>query len=117
MIAVNPANENLVEISGLEFSYNARPVLKGLSLRIPRGKVVAILGASGSGKSTLLRLIGGQLRPDRGTVRVAVQMVHQLGTRALYELRRKMGMMFQAGGLFTDMSVYENIIPILRRSS
>jgi phospholipid/cholesterol/gamma-HCH transport system ATP-binding protein len=106
---VNPSGENLVEISGLEFSYNARKLLKGLNLKIPRGKVVAILGASGSGKSTLLRLIGGQLRPDRGTVTVAGQVVHELGTRALYALRRKMGMMFQAGGLFTDMSVYENI--------
>jgi phospholipid/cholesterol/gamma-HCH transport system ATP-binding protein len=106
---VNSTNDNLVEISGLEFSYNSRKLLKGLSLKIPRGKVVAILGASGSGKSTLLRLIGGQLRPDRGTVTVAGQVVHELGTRALYALRRKMGMMFQAGGLFTDMSVYENI--------
>jgi phospholipid/cholesterol/gamma-HCH transport system ATP-binding protein len=103
------SSETLVEISGLEFSYGPRKLLKGLSLRIPRGKVVAILGASGLGKSTLLRLIGGQLRPDRGTVKVDGQMVHELGTRALYALRRKMGMMFQAGGLFTDMSVYENI--------
>jgi phospholipid/cholesterol/gamma-HCH transport system ATP-binding protein len=109
MTAVNSSNENLVEISGLEFSYNARKLLKGLSLKIPRGKVVAILGASGSGKSTLLRLIGGQARPDRGTVKVDGQVVHELDTRALYALRRKMGMMFQAGGLFTDMSVYENI--------
>jgi phospholipid/cholesterol/gamma-HCH transport system ATP-binding protein len=106
---VNSANEALVEISGLEFSYNARKLLKGLDLKIPRGKVVAILGASGSGKSTLLRLIGGQARPDRGTVKVDGQLVHELSTRALYALRRKMGMMFQAGGLFTDMSVYENI--------
>jgi phospholipid/cholesterol/gamma-HCH transport system ATP-binding protein len=109
MTAVDPSNENLVEISGLEFSYNTRKLLKGLSLKIPRGKVVAILGASGSGKSTLLRLIGGQARPDHGTVKVAGQLVHELDTRALYALRRKMGMMFQAGGLFTDMSVYENI--------
>jgi phospholipid/cholesterol/gamma-HCH transport system ATP-binding protein len=106
---VNSTNEALVEISGLEFSYNARKLLKGMNLKIPRGKVVAILGASGSGKSTLLRLIGGQARPDRGTVKVDGQLVHELSTRALYALRRKMGMMFQAGGLFTDMSVYENI--------
>ncbi len=103
------ANDNLVEISDLEFSYGPRKLLKGLSLRIPRGKVVAILGASGSGKSTLLRLIGGQASPDRGTVKVDGQVVHELGMHALYALRRKMGMMFQAGGLFTDMSVYENI--------
>ncbi|HZE11034.1 MAG TPA: ABC transporter ATP-binding protein [Burkholderiales bacterium] len=101
--------ENLVEISGVEFSYGPRKLLKGLNLKIPRGKVVAILGASGSGKSTLLRLIGGQAKPDRGTVKVAGETVHELDTRALYVLRRKMGMMFQAGGLFTDMSVFENI--------
>jgi phospholipid/cholesterol/gamma-HCH transport system ATP-binding protein len=101
--------ENLVEISGVEFSYGSTKVLKGLDLKIARGKLVAILGASGSGKSTLLRLIGGQAKPDRGTVRVAGQVVHELDTRALYALRRKMGMMFQAGGLFTDVSVFENI--------
>ncbi len=103
------ATENLVELSGVEFSYGSRKLLKGLSLRIPRGKLVAILGASGSGKSTLLRLIGGQAKPDRGTVKVAGQVVHELDTHELYALRRKMGMMFQAGGLFTDMSVFENI--------
>jgi len=101
--------ENLVEISGVEFSYGSTKVLKGLDLKIARGKLVAILGASGSGKSTLLRLIGGQARPDRGTVKVSGQVVHELDTRALYALRRKMGMMFQAGGLFTDVSVFENI--------
>ena len=103
------SSDNLVEISNLEFSYGPRKLLKGLNLKIPRGKVVAILGASGSGKSTLLRLIGGQAAPERGAVRVNGQVVHELGTRTLYDMRRKMGMMFQAGGLFTDMSVYENI--------
>src|SRR5438093_13787177 len=106
---MNSSTENLVEISGVEFSYGPRKLLKGLNLRIPRGKLVAILGASGSGKSTLLRLIGGQAKPDRGTVKVAGETVHELDTRALYVLRRKMGMMFQAGGLFTDISVFENI--------
>jgi len=109
MRSLNPSTENLVEISGVEFAYGPRKLLKGLSLKIPRGKLVAILGASGSGKSTLLRLIGGQIRPDRGTVKVADLAVHELDTHALYQLRRKVGMMFQAGGLFTDMSVYENI--------
>src|SRR5258708_22969216 len=106
---MNAATENLVEIADREFSYGPGKLLKGLNLKIPRGKVVAILGASGSGKSTLLRLIGGQATPDRGVVKVDGQNVHELGTRALYALRRKMGMMFQAGGLFTDMTVYENI--------
>src|SRR5256712_4965112 len=106
---MNSSTENLVEISGLEFSYGPRKLLKGLNLKIQRGKLVAILGASGSGKSTLLRLIGGQAKPDRGTIKVAGVVVHELDTRALYALRRKMGMMFQAGGLFTDISVFENI--------
>ncbi len=106
---MNSPAENFVEISGLEFSYGQRKLLKGLNLKIKRGKVVAILGASGSGKSTLLRLIGGQAKPDRGTVKVAGRVIHELDTHALYALRRKMGMMFQAGGLFTDMSVFENI--------
>jgi phospholipid/cholesterol/gamma-HCH transport system ATP-binding protein len=100
---------NLVEVSELHFSYGDLPIFRGLSLRIPRGKVVAILGGSGSGKSTLLKLIGGQLAPERGWIRVNGQVVHKLGTHDLYEMRRKMGMMFQTSGLFTDLSVYENI--------
>ncbi len=118
--ADKPANapaDNLVEISDVKFNYGSRQILKGLTLKIPRGKVVAILGASGCGKSTLLRLIGGQETPDSGTVRVAGQLVHELDTDSLYQLRRKMGMMFQAGGLFTDLSVYENVAFPLRENS
>jgi phospholipid/cholesterol/gamma-HCH transport system ATP-binding protein len=111
---MNSPAENFVEISGLEFSYGQRKLLKGLNLKIKRGKLVAILGASGSGKSTLLRLIGGQAKPDRGTVKVAGRVIHELDTHALYALRRKMGMMFQAGGLFTDMTVFENLAFPLR---
>ncbi len=102
-------SSQLIEVSDLHFAYGDRPVLRGLSLDIPRGKVAAVLGASGSGKSTLLRLIGGQAKPDRGSVRVDGQVVHELDSGALYKLRRKMGMMFQSSGLFTDFSVYENI--------
>ncbi len=101
--------DELVEVSELHFSYGDLPIFRGLSLKIPRGKVVAILGGSGSGKSTLLKLIGGQLAPERGWIRVNGQVVHKLGTHDLYEMRRKMGMMFQSSGLFTDLSVYENI--------
>jgi phospholipid/cholesterol/gamma-HCH transport system ATP-binding protein len=100
---------DLVEVSDLHFSYGDRPLLRGLSLKIPRGKVVAILGGSGTGKSTLLKLIGGQLAPAQGSIRIGGQNVHALGADALYALRRKMGMMFQSSGLFTDLSVYENI--------
>ena len=102
-------SNDLVDVSELQFSYGDLPIFRGLSLRIPRGKVVAILGGSGSGKSTLLKLIGGQLAPDGGRIRVNGKVVHELGTHDLYEMRRKMGMMFQSSGLFTDLSVYENI--------
>ncbi|MGE5026937.1 MAG: ABC transporter ATP-binding protein [Betaproteobacteria bacterium] len=101
--------ENLVEINDLHFAYGKRKVLKGINLSIPRGKVVAILGVSGSGKSTLLRHIGGQLRPARGGVRVAGQVIHELDSEALYMMRRKMGMMFQVSGLFSDLSVFDNL--------
>ena len=114
---MNPATDNLVEISDVKFNYGGREVLKGLSLKVPRGKLVAILGASGCGKSTLLRLIGGQDKPAQGTVTVAGELVHELDSDGLYQLRRKMGMMFQAGGLFTDLSVYENIAFPLRENS
>jgi len=103
------SDQALIEISGLKFAYGDREILKGIDLRIPRGKVVAILGTSGSGKTTLLRMLGGQLRPDAGYVKVAGQIVHALDDAELYALRRQMGMMFQMGGLFTDMSVFDNI--------
>lgn len=104
----------LVEVSELHFAYGERPIFRGLSLKIPRGKVVAILGGSGSGKSTLLKLIGGQIDPSRGWIRVNGKVVHKLGTDELYAMRRRMGMMFQSSGLFTDLSVYENIAFAIR---
>ncbi|MFM9968755.1 MAG: ABC transporter ATP-binding protein [Burkholderiales bacterium] len=104
----------IVEVDNLHFGYPGRPILRGLSLSIPRGKLVAILGASGCGKSTLLRLIGGQLQPAQGQVSVMGKVVHTLGNEDLYQLRKKMGLMFQAGGLFSDMSVFENIAFPLR---
>jgi len=106
---LNAAHPHLVEISDLHYAYGERPVLKGVNLGIPRGKVVAILGVSGCGKSTLLRLLTGQERPARGQVRVDGQVVHRLDNRGLYALRRKMGMMFQVSGLFTDLSVFDNL--------
>lgn len=101
--------EPLVEIRDLNFTYDSRPVLTGINMTIPRGKVVAVMGSSGCGKTTTLRLIGGQLKPTSGTVKVNGQVVHQLDSGGLYELRRRMGMLFQFGALFTDMSVYDNI--------
>ena len=101
--------ENLVEVSDLHFAYEENRVLRGVNLAIPRGKVVGILGVSGCGKTTLLRHIGGQLRPSRGQVTFDGQVVHTLGSKALYAMRRKMGMMFQVSGLFSDLSVFDNI--------
>lgn len=106
---VHPAATNLIEIEDVAFAFGDNRVFDGLSLTIPLGKVVGILGVSGAGKSTILKMIGGQLRPDRGTVRVNGQVVHALDNDGLYRLRRSMGMMFQAGGLFSDLSVYDNI--------
>ncbi|OGA15289.1 MAG: ABC transporter ATP-binding protein [Betaproteobacteria bacterium RIFCSPLOWO2_12_FULL_63_13] len=103
------SRENVVEVVEIRLAYGNREVLRGLSLKIPRGKVVAILGASGCGKTSLLRMIGGQLRPRRGHVKVDGQVVHRLNREKLYALRRRMGMMFQVSGLFSDLSVYENI--------
>ena len=98
-----------VEVSDLEFSYGDLQIFRGLSLEIPRGRVVAILGGSGCGKSTLLKLIGGQLRPQAGSITVEGKCVHQLDSDALYRLRLEMGMMLQASGLFSDLTVYENV--------
>ena len=91
------AMADAIQIDDLQFSYGDLEVFRGLSLRIPVGQVVAILGASGSGKSTLLKLIGGQLAPSAGTVKVAGANVHELSAAELYRLRREMGMMFQNG--------------------
>ncbi len=102
-------SEPLVSLTDVNFSYDSRPILTGINLVIPRGKVVAIMGLSGCGKTTTLRLIGGQLRASSGEVRVAGQVVNDLDTDALYEMRRRMGMLFQFGALFTDMSVFDNI--------
>jgi phospholipid/cholesterol/gamma-HCH transport system ATP-binding protein len=103
------ADANVVEVSGLRFSYGELEIFRDLTLSIARGKVVAILGSSGSGKSTLLKLIGGQLQPAGGTIKVHGKIVHKLSAEELYELRLHMGMMFQTSGLFTDLSVYDNI--------
>lgn len=101
--------DSLVQISDLSFSYDNRPILNGINMVFPRGKVVAIMGGSGCGKTTLLRLIGGQLKPTAGSVKVNGSIVHEMGHDALYEMRRRMGMLFQFGALFTDISVYDNV--------
>ena len=101
---------NAVEMTDVTFGYDRRrPVLRGINMAIPRGKVVAIMGGSGCGKTTMLRLIGGQLRQQTGKVLVDGQSVKDLSRDGLYALRRRIGMLFQFGALFTDMTVYENV--------
>ena len=104
----------LVEINNVDFAYGKRAILKGISLSVPKGKVVAIMGGSGCGKTTLLRLIGGQLKASKGTIKVEGQDLASLDREGLYAMRRKMGMLFQFGALFTDMSVFDNIAFQLR---
>lgn len=102
--------DNLVDISNMSFQHeNGTVVFRDVSITIPRGKVVAIMGPSGTGKTTLLRLIGGQVIPNKGTIKVADHVIHRLNTHDLYQLRKRMGMLFQTGGLFTDLNVYENV--------
>jgi phospholipid/cholesterol/gamma-HCH transport system ATP-binding protein len=104
----------LVELQDVRFAYGEREILKGVNLVVPRGKVVAIMGGSGCGKTTLLRLIGGQLRASSGSVVVDGEDIGHVGRERMYALRRRMGMLFQFGALFTDMSVFENVAFPLR---
>ena len=103
------ASDAAVEISRLNFRYGERAILKGINMRIPRGSIVAIMGQSGCGKTTLLRLIGGQLKPSEGDLSVEGHDMKAITPDALYRLRRQMGMLFQFGALFTDLSVFENV--------
>jgi phospholipid/cholesterol/gamma-HCH transport system ATP-binding protein len=100
----------IVDIKDVWFGYDAaRPVLRDINLTIPRGAVVGIMGQSGCGKTTLLRIIAAAYLPTRGTARVLGRSTLELDRDGLYAMRRKMGMLFQFGALFTDLSVYENV--------
>jgi phospholipid/cholesterol/gamma-HCH transport system ATP-binding protein len=106
---------NAVELTDVTYGYvRGSAVLRGIDMTIPRGKVVAIMGGSGCGKTTILRLIGGQLRPQEGTVQVGGQSVPDLTREELFALRRRIGMLFQFGALFTDLTVFENVAFPLR---
>ncbi len=107
-------SDNLVQIRDLSFTYGDRMVLQGINLNARRGQVVAIMGNSGCGKTTLMRLIGGQVRPSAGQILVDGISVGGLDMHELYDLRRRMGMLFQFGALFTDMTVYDNVAFQLR---
>lgn len=104
----------LIKIRDLHFYRGNRAIFDGVNIDIERGKVTAIMGPSGTGKTTLLKLIGGQLRPQKGTIEVDGQDVHKLSRSDLYELRKRMGMLFQSGALLTDINVYDNVAFPLR---
>src|SRR6185295_6333845 len=104
------AKAPIVEIDRVSFGYAAaRPVLHGVSLRIEPGSVVGIMGQSGCGKTTLLRIVAGWLKPSAGSVGVLGQDVAALDGDGIFALRRKIGMLFQFGALFTDMTVFDNV--------
>lgn len=108
------STDALVELRDVTFGYGTRPVLSGLSLAVPRGKVTALMGASGGGKTTVLRLIGGQQRAQQGQVLLDGNDIGPMDEAQLYAARRRMGMLFQFGALFTDLSVFENVAFPLR---
>ena len=110
------SNTSIVSLRNVDFSYapGERTILSGLNMEFPRGKVVAVMGGSGCGKTTVLRLIGGQVVAQQGQVLFEGQDVGQMDTAALMQARRRMGMLFQFGALFTDMSVFENVAFPLR---
>jgi len=102
-------SEILVDIQNMTFKRDERVIYNDISLSIPAGKVTAIMGPSGIGKTTLLRLIGGQLVPESGKILFGGQNIPTLSRKALYEVRKRMSMLFQSGALFSEMSVYDNI--------
>lgn len=110
----NAPQNTLVSVRDLTFSRGNNKIFDDISLDFERGKITAIMGPSGTGKTTLLKLIGGQLYPEKGIITVDGQNVHQLRRKELYELRKRMGMLFQSGALLTDMNVYDNVAFPLR---
>ncbi len=108
------ADNNIIRIRDLHFSRGQNKIFDGVNIDIPQGKITAIMGPSGTGKTTLLKLIGGQLKPQKGTIDFHGENIPTLSTRKLYEARKKMGMLFQTGALLTDMSVFDNIAFPLR---
>ncbi len=101
--------DTMIELSNVRFGYSERVILDGLNLKVPRGQILAVMGGSGSGKTSLLGLLGGRNHAWSGEVRVAGQNVSSLNRAGLYGLRRQLGMLFQFGALFTDLTVFDNV--------
>jgi phospholipid/cholesterol/gamma-HCH transport system ATP-binding protein len=112
--ASSPSSDSVVEVRGLHFARGGRPIFRGVDLDIRRGRITAIMGPSGTGKTTLLKLIGGQLRPAAGSVKVEGVEVSTLSRDGLFRMRKRMGMLFQSGALLTDLDVFANVAFPLR---
>ncbi|WP_210396563.1 ATP-binding cassette domain-containing protein [Motiliproteus sediminis] len=111
---MDQSSDAIVRIRGLTFRRGERYIFNDVSFDIPRGQITAVMGPSGTGKTTLLRLIGGQIRPDAGTIEVDGANIPDLNRRELFDIRERMGMLFQSGALFSDLSVFENVAFPLR---
>lgn len=108
------ASRPFIELRSVTCGYGQRVILEDISLTVPRGKVVALMGTSGGGKTTVLRLIGRQIQPMKGQVLIDGQDMGTLDAEGLMAMRRRMGMLFQQGALFTDLTVFENVAFPLR---
>lgn len=104
----------IVDIQNLHYSHGSKIIFKGVNIEVERGKITAVMGPSGAGKTTLLHLIAGQLSPDKGVIQVEGKNIATLSRDGLYQLRRSMGMLFQSGALFSDLTVFENVAFPLR---
>lgn len=107
-------SETLIDISGVSFSRGTKTIYDNISLQVPKGKITAIMGPSGIGKTTLLRLIGGQIKPNKGNIFFQGQDITAMNRRELYNTRKKMSMLFQSGALFTNLNVFDNVAWPLR---
>ncbi|CAN5315171.1 ABC transporter ATP-binding protein [soil metagenome] len=109
-----PANDLLVELAEVSFAYGDRVIIENVSMKFPRGKVISVMGGSGGGKTTILRLIGGMIKARSGRISFDGERIDNAASKRWFELRHRMGMLFQFGALFTDLSVFENVAFPLR---
>jgi phospholipid/cholesterol/gamma-HCH transport system ATP-binding protein len=116
-MSIESRQEFRVAVDGVHLARGDRQVFRGLSCGFPRGRISVVLGGSGAGKSTLMRMIGGLTRPDRGTVRVAGEDITRLSNRRLFQVRERIGMLFQGGALLDTMTVFDNVALPLREHS
>lgn len=110
-------SDSFLTIQDVTFSYGSRVILDDVTLKFGRGQVVAIMGGSGMGKTTLLKLIGGLISPQKGNIIFDGQKMDTTDEKLLYKMRRRMGMLFQFGALFTDLSVFDNVAFPLREQT